>query len=136
MSPAAGQSLNRTSKSYLDAHECYTVELHVEAPDEASHNGDVRNKIKAIEDFDTMVVKTVLEGIGQFGEYKIMVLPDHRTPIVKKTHTSEPVPFALCSSRDLLENSQKGVGFNEESAQRSGLFLENGFDLIDFFIQN
>lgn len=112
------------------------VFVHVEAPDEASHNGDVRNKIKAIEDFDTMVVKTVLEGIGQFGEYKIMVLPDHRTPIVKKTHTSEPVPFALCSSRDLLENSRKGVGFSEESAQRSGLFLENGFDLIDFFIQN
>lgn len=112
------------------------VFVHVEAPDEASHNGDVHNKIKAIEDFDGMVVKTVLEGIHQFKEYKIMVLPDHRTPIVKKTHTSEPVPFAICSSADLLEDSQQHIKFSEESAEKSGLFVENGFELMDFFIRS
>ena len=112
------------------------VFVHVEAPDEASHSGDVHNKIKAIEDFDGMVVKTVLEGIRQFKEYKIMVLPDHRTPIVKKTHTSEPVPFAICSSASLLEDSQRRIGFSEESAEKSGLFVENGFELMDFFIRS
>ena len=112
------------------------VFVHVEAPDEASHSGDVHNKIKAIEDFDGMVVKTVLEGIRQFKEYKIMVLPDHRTPIVKKTHTSEPVPFATCSSADLLKDSQQRIGFSEESAEKSGLFVENGFELMDFFIRS
>ena len=112
------------------------VFVHVEAPDEASHSGDVHNKIKAIEDFDGMVVKTVLEGIRQFKEYKIMVLPDHRTPIVKKTHTSEPVPFAICSSADLLKDSQQRIGFSEESAEKSGLFVENGFELMDFFIRS
>ncbi|HHE40151.1 MAG TPA: phosphoglycerate mutase, partial [Candidatus Cloacimonetes bacterium] len=112
------------------------VFVHVEAPDEASHSGDVHNKIKAIEDFDGMVVKTVLEGIRQFKEYKIMVLPDHRTPIVKKTHTSEPVPFAICSSASLLEDSQRHIGFSEDSAEKSGLFVENGFELMDFFIRS
>ena len=112
------------------------VFVHVEAPDEASHSGDVHNKIKAIEDFDGMVVKTVLEGIRQFKEYKIMVLPDHRTPIARKTHTSEPVPFAICSSADLLEDSQQRIGFSEESAEKSGLFVENGFELMDFFIRS
>ena len=134
---------------YLDTNylgkACYALDVlkdkdfvfvHVEAPDEASHSGDVHNKIKAIEDFDVMVVKTVLEGIRQFKEYKIMVLPDHRTPIVKKTHTSEPVPFATCSSADLLKDSQQRIGFSEESAEKSGLFVENGFELMDFFIRS
>ena len=112
------------------------VFLHVEAPDEAAHTGDIDNKIAAIEDFDAKVVKTVLEGMRQFEEYKIMVLPDHRTPIVKKTHTSEAVPFAFCSSTSLMKGSKQQVDFSEESAERSGLFIENGFDLMDFFIKN
>ena len=65
-----------------------------------------------------------------------MVLPDHRTPIVKKTHTSEPVPFAICSSASLLEDSQRHIGFSEDSAEKSGLFVENGFELMDFFIRS
>jgi len=112
------------------------VLVHVEAADEAAHSGDIVNKIAAIENFDKKVVKTVLEGMGQFNECKVMVLPDHRTPIIKKTHTSEAVPFAFCSSDRLKEASAKQVGFNEESAEKSGLFIENGFDLMDFFIKN
>lgn len=112
------------------------VFVHVEAPDEAAHSGDIHNKIVAIEDFDRLVVRTVLEGMRQFEEYKIMVLPDHRTPIVRKTHTSEPVPFAFCSSASLIEISRQHIGFNETSAEKSGLFVENGFDLMDFFIKS
>ena len=66
--------------------------------DEASHNGDLAAKVKAIEDFDDLVVGTVMEGIKQFGDYKIMVLCDHRTPISKKTHTADPVPYLIFSS--------------------------------------
>jgi len=112
------------------------VFVHVEAPDEAAHSGDIRNKIKAIEDFDEMVVKNVFEGMRKFEEYKVMVLPDHRTPIVKKTHTSEPVPFAICSSASLKEGSKQHRDFSEESAEKSGLFIENGADLMDFFIKS
>jgi 2,3-bisphosphoglycerate-independent phosphoglycerate mutase len=128
--------LGKAEYALKELQEKDFVFVHVEAPDEASHSGDVKNKIKAIENFDKMVVKTVLEGIEQFEDYKIMVLPDHRTPIVKKTHTSEPVPFAICSSASSMEGSRQHVEFSEESAEKSGLFVENGFELMDYFIKN
>ena len=106
----------------------------MEAPDEAAHTGDLENKIRAIEDFDSKVVKTVLEGITEFDEYKVLVLPDHRTPIVKKTHTAEPVPFAFCSSKNIQEAAQKAREFNEVTAENSDLFLAEGFHLMDVFI--
>ena len=112
------------------------VFLHVEAPDEASHSGDLQSKIQAIEDFDSKVVKTVLEGLEQFGEYKIMVLPDHRTPISKKTHTSEPVPFAFFSSINAAEEEHSISSFNEPAAEQTGLFVKEGFRLIDLFIND
>jgi len=111
------------------------VFLHVEAPDEAAHSGDLQNKIQAIEDFDSKVVNTVLEGLEQFGEYKVMVLPDHRTPISKKTHTSEPVPFAFYSSKQTSEEEHKSPSsFNEEDAEKTGVFVKEGYRLIDLFI--
>jgi 2,3-bisphosphoglycerate-independent phosphoglycerate mutase len=112
------------------------VFVHVEAPDEAAHNGDVYNKIKAIENFDTMVVGTVLKGIRRFDEYKIMVLPDHRTPIVRKTHTGEPVPFAIGSSSDFTKGLTQRRAFNERDAEKSGVFIENGFELMELFIKS
>lgn len=111
------------------------VFLHVEAPDEAAHSGDLANKIQAIEDFDSKVVKTVLEGIKRFGEYKVMVLPDHRTPISKKTHTAEPVPFAFFSSTNRQEASQDAKGFDEISAEKSGLLVKEASQLMDLFIK-
>ena len=110
------------------------VFLHVEAPDEASHSGDLKNKIQAIEDFDSKVVKTVLEGLEQFGEYKVMVLPDHRTPIAKKTHTSEPVPFAFFNSHNTIKEKQSTASFNEVAAEKTGIFVQEGYRLIDLFI--
>jgi 2,3-bisphosphoglycerate-independent phosphoglycerate mutase len=113
------------------------VFLHVEAPDEASHSGDLKSKIKAIEDFDSKLVKTVLEGMERFVEYKIMVLPDHRTPISEKTHTSEPVPFAFFRSSNTGHGEQQASGlFNEPHAEKTGLFVKDGFTLIDLFIND
>ncbi len=111
------------------------VFVHVEAPDEASHSGSLTNKMRAIEDFDRLVVGTVLEGLKRFPEYRMMVLPDHRTPIVRKTHTAEPVPFAFLSSKDAGKSTLKDATFNEVSAQASGLFVEEGYSLMDFFMK-
>lgn len=105
------------------------VYLHVEAPDEASHSGNLEHKMKAIEDFDSEVVGVVMEGVKKFGDYRILCTPDHPTPVVKMTHTSDPVPFIIYGG-ETIEN--EGIaGYDEESAKSSGLFVEEGFRLMD-----
>ena len=89
--------------------------IHVEAPDEAGHLGDVELKIRAIELFDKEVVKRVLD-FSQDREVKILLLPDHPTPITLRTHTADPVPFAIWDSRK--DKNKKGL-FNEKSGKRA-----------------
>jgi 2,3-bisphosphoglycerate-independent phosphoglycerate mutase len=69
--------------------------VHVEAPDEAGHNGDVNAKVKAIEDFDKKVVGEIIKGVKRYEEYSILVLPDHFTPVSVRTHTDNPVPYVI-----------------------------------------
>jgi len=107
--------------------------LHVEAPDEASHNGNIREKIQAIEAFDQKVVGTVLEGLIPHEDYRIMVVSDHLTPIVKKTHTNEPTPFAWASKKG-IESTTEGPCFTERYAGGSGLIFEKGHELISSFL--
>jgi 2,3-bisphosphoglycerate-independent phosphoglycerate mutase len=107
------------------------VLVHVEAPDEAAHLGDINMKVKAIEDFDALVVGKVLRGLeDEFADteegYKILALPDHHTPVSLRTHTKEPVPFAIYSSQAQAQSkSKKGgrrkEGFDEVSAKKGGL---------------
>jgi 2,3-bisphosphoglycerate-independent phosphoglycerate mutase len=111
------------------------VFLHVEAPDEAAHRGKLNEKIKAIEDFDSLVVKRILEGCKEFDDYRILVLPDHATPLEVRTHVSVPVPFAIYGSEDEAKPPKDGVGFNEAHAEESPLYVEPGFTLMDYFIQ-
>jgi 2,3-bisphosphoglycerate-independent phosphoglycerate mutase len=111
------------------------VYLHVEAPDEASHSGDLKNKLKAIERFDKEVVGMVLDKINKFQNYRIMVLPDHSTPLSVMSHTSDPVPFAIFSSEDKETNPSKDMGFNEKSARINNLFIEDGYKLLPFFLR-
>jgi len=107
--------------------------VHVEAPDEAGHNGNIEEKIQAIEAFDEKVVGAVLEGMGQFDDYRIMVASDHFTPICKRTHTGEPTPFAWASKKE-IQAGPEGPGFTEESASQSGLIFEKGHDLMTTFL--
>ncbi len=107
--------------------------VHVEAPDEASHNGNVKEKIQAIEAFDEKVVGTVLQGLEMLEDYRIMVASDHFTPISKKTHTDEPAPFAWADKR-LLDSNPKGRRFTEQAARLSGLFFRMGYELMSFFV--
>ena len=109
--------------------------VHVEAPDEAGHSGNMKEKIQAIESFDEKVVGTVMGGLDAFKDYRIMVASDHFTPICKKTHTSEPTPFAWASKKE-LESAPDGQGFTEANAKESGLVIEKGYDLMPVFLDN
>jgi 2,3-bisphosphoglycerate-independent phosphoglycerate mutase len=109
------------------------VYVHVEAPDEAGHMGELALKIEAIEAFDEKIVGTILKGMSVFKRYKVMVLPDHPTPLSARTHTADPVPYVIYSN----EKGEKGgyaEAFDEVSARQSGIFIERGFDLIERFL--
>ena len=107
------------------------VFLHVEAPDEAGHNGDLKAKIKAIEDFDEKVVGVVLEGIKKHKKYKVMALPDHPTSLRLRDHTGEPVPFAIYSSCNTKDGAKC---FDEEEAKKGSLKFEEGHKLMEYFL--
>lgn len=109
------------------------VFLHVEAPDEAGHAGSIKEKILAIEYFDEKIVGAILQGLETFEDYRIMVVSDHLTPIVKKTHTSDPTPFAWAEKGE-LEAGLKGYHYNEGEAKAGGLFYETGEALIRDFL--
>ena len=112
---------------------CDFVLLHVEAPDEAGHSGNTQEKIEAIEAFDEKVVGTILKGLEEFAPYRILVVSDHLTPIRKKTHTSEPTPFAWASDKE-LESITEGPPFTEAAAQETGLIFEKGHELMSSFL--
>ncbi len=110
------------------------VYLHVEAPDEAGHTGDVKNKIKAVEDFDEFVVGNIIEGMKQFDEYRILALPDHPTPLEIRTHSSEPVPFVIYDNKN--ERSGGPVSYDETIAHRDdAMMFEEGHALMDYFLK-
>jgi 2,3-bisphosphoglycerate-independent phosphoglycerate mutase len=98
--------------------------VHVEAPDEAGHQGSIKDKLRAIEDFDSLVVGPILEGLRELGDYHLLVLPDHYTPVEMKTHTSEPVPFILYKSDSPVEPSIERP-FTEKAAIASGVVIED-----------
>jgi 2,3-bisphosphoglycerate-independent phosphoglycerate mutase len=110
------------------------VYVHVEAPDEASHNGRLADKIRAIEDFDEKIVGPVLQGAEKFEEMRVLILPDHFTPLKIKTHSSEPVPFILFSSKEGKRSAEGNRVFDEESAEKTGVFIERGHELMEKFI--
>jgi 2,3-bisphosphoglycerate-independent phosphoglycerate mutase len=109
------------------------VLLHVEAPDEAGHSGNIQEKIKAIEAFDKKVVGTILRGLEEFESFRILVVSDHLTPITKRTHTPEPTPFAWASDKE-LESTQKGPPYTEASAHKSRLIFQDGHKLMPAFL--
>lgn len=109
------------------------VYLHVEAPDESSHSGNLEHKLQSIEDFDTQVVGVILEGVKKHGEYRILCTPDHPTPVARMTHTADPVPFILYAGEDAVN---EGIaGYDEESAKSTGLVLDEGFRLMEMMLR-
>ena len=109
------------------------VFIHIEAPDECGHRREIENKVRSIELIDERVLPVLLEGLREYGEYKIMILPDHPTPLSTATHARDPVPFLIYHS--LWEMDSGASSFTEESAAATGIFFENGPDLMKFFIK-
>lgn len=109
------------------------VYVHIEAPDECGHRFEINNKVKSIELIDQKIVKPIFEGLQKYPDYKIMILPDHPTPLSLRTHTNEPVPFIIYSNKQNFGSNVKS--YNEFEAQRTGIFFENGYELMDYFIK-
>lgn len=107
------------------------VYVHVEAPDEAGHNGDVQAKIKAIEDFDGRVVGPILAGLDHVGPCRILMAPDHRTPIALRTHSREPVPFVLWGTG---AEPDAMVAYGEKPAQHGSMQVEHGHLLMQYLM--
>ena len=112
---------------------CDFAYIHLEAPDECGHRNEPENKVKAIEMIDSRVLPIVLQGLEEIGEdYKVMILPDHPTPIVTQTHASDPVPYLIYHKNA----EQQGVDtINEETAKATGVFIDHGPDIMKHFLE-
>lgn len=107
--------------------------IHVEAPDEMGHQGSIERKIKAIENLDARVIRYVRERMDASGEdYRMLVLPDHPTPIRVRTHTSDPVPYLLYDSTAPLERKWN---YSEEEAAKSGNYIAQGHTMMEYLFQ-
>lgn len=109
------------------------VYIHFEAPDECGHRNEPENKVRAIELIDEKVLPILFEGLKKYDDYKIMILPDHPTPIVTRTHASDPVPYLIYHKN----NEINGVDtINEETAKETGNFIEHGPSIMKHFLRD
>ena len=107
--------------------------IHVEAPDEMGHQGSIEKKIRAIENLDGRVIRLVKEGMDASGEeYRLLVLPDHPTPIRVRTHTADPVPYLMYDSRKAQKNTWK---YCERDAKESGNYIAEGHKMMDYLFE-
>lgn len=111
---------------------CDFAYIHFEAPDECGHRNEPENKVKSIEMIDKRVLPIVLEALEKYDDYKIMILPDHPTPIVTMTHASDPVPFMIYHKNGEVESGIKSI--NEESAKQTGIFIDDCTTLMPHFL--
>lgn len=110
------------------------VYVHVEAPDEMGHQGSCENKIKAIENLDRRVIAPIKAAMDESGEdYRMLILPDHPTPIRIRTHTSEPIPYILYDNR---REQRKIAQYNEREATATGISFPIGYQLMDHLLDN
>ncbi len=117
----------------IEAVEKYDlVFVHIEAPDEAGHNGSAKQKKAAVEQIDRLIVGPVYEAVGAYDRYRILVMPDHPTPVAERCHIGEPVPFAMAGS------GIKGIlnkPYCERNSFESGFEIQNGPDLMEYFLK-
>ena len=111
------------------------VYIHMEAPDEMGHQGKPDKKKLAVETIDSVVVKFLKDELEKRGiDYKMLILPDHPTPISLKTHTSDPVPYVIYDSRKTDGGS--GLAYNENTAKTTGIYIEPGYTLMERFLKD
>lgn len=109
------------------------VYLHFEAPDECGHRGEAQNKVKTIEYIDSRALKPMLDYLENCGDsFRILIMPDHPTPLETMTHSAEPVPFLIYDSR----KAESGIEpFTEKNAAETGLFIEHGPDIMNRLLE-
>ncbi len=107
------------------------VYIHIEAPDECGHRNEPENKVRAIELIDEKVLSILLEGLEKYDDYKIMILPDHPTPIVTKTHARDAVPYMIYHKNAPVQGVDT---INEDTAKATGNFIEKGSELMSRFV--
>ena len=116
----------------LTKEDCDFVYVHLEAPDEMGHQGSVERKVQAIENLDARVIAPIKAGLEQAGvDFRMLVMPDHPTPIALRTHTGDSVPYLLYDSKKMQQNSWK---YNERDAEQSGHSVARGCEMIDYMI--
>lgn len=106
------------------------VYIHVEAPDECGHRAEVQNKADAISIIDKVILGPVTEALRKMGDFKVMVTPDHATPLSLKTHTNDPIPFFIYDSTKPVDGVEC---FNERTAKETGLYIDEGFRIMKDF---
>jgi len=111
---------------------CDFVYIHVEAPDECGHRHEIENKVRAIELIDELVLGTLIKGMEEYQDYKVLVLPDHPTPLSIRTHTRDPVPFAIYQKNK--EKAKAEMVYDEFTARESGIVYKDGQSLMSRFI--
>ena len=107
------------------------VYIHFEAPDECGHRNEPHNKVRAIELIDEKVLPVIVEALEKYDDYKIMILPDHPTPITTMTHASDPVPYMIYHKKGEIEGVET---INEETAKATGNFIEDGPSVMARFL--
>ncbi len=122
----------RAAVAALDEYDL--VAVHIESPDEAGHMGDAAAKVTALERIDECVVEPILEKLRSFPDWRILVAPDHPTPVGKKTHTDAPPPFCMAGS-DVERGPAPAERFSERVARQSGLHIEEGHELMEYFLK-
>ncbi len=122
------------AKAAVDALEngCDFVYIHIEAPDECGHRAEPENKVRSIEIIDEKVLPILLEALEKYDDYKVMILPDHPTPIKTKTHASDPVPYMIYHKKGEKESGVESI--NEKTAEATGNFVDFGPGLIRRFL--
>ena len=108
------------------------VYIHVEAPDECGHRGEVDNKVKSIELIDKFIVGPVVSYLKTQGDFKVLVTPDHATPLAVRTHTNDPIPFMIYDSRKKLDGVDN---LCEKEAKTKGVYIDPGYTLMNKFIK-
>ena len=108
------------------------VYIHVEAPDECGHRGEIENKVKAIEMIDEHILGPVVEFLRDYDDFAVLVCPDHPTPLSIRTHTSTPVPYLIYDSKNEINSGVKV--FCEKEARETGNYIEKGFTMMNYFL--
>jgi len=110
------------------------VYIHIEAPDECGHRGEIENKVKSIELIDQKIIEPLVKGLENISnDYKLLFLPDHPTPLNIRTHTSTPVPYLIYQNGNLQKNTLSG--YNEFEAKKTSIYIDRGHDLMGHFIK-